>query len=164
VLVGIGLYIRLGILETPVFSRLQQAERLERAPILAVIRQHPVEIALSALARMAEQAPFYIFTAFVFAYTVGKLKVPCDFVLTAVLTASILSFVNRVGGGRRTPRRRRQSLASSGSIGSGDWGRREPKPQTRSSTRRLRRCAWHPPGDLKARIDVAHERMLGRLQ
>lgn len=77
VLVGIGLYIRLGILETP----------------LAVIRQHPVEIALSALARMAEQAPFYIFTAFVFAYTVGKLKVPRDFVLTAVLTASILSFV-----------------------------------------------------------------------
>src|SRR5262249_54861767 len=63
VLVGIGLYIRLGILETPVFSRLQEAERLERAPILAVLREHPTEIVLSALARMAEQAPFYIFTA-----------------------------------------------------------------------------------------------------
>src|SRR5215468_2396384 len=52
VLVGIGLYIRLGILETPVFARLQQSERLERAPILAVLRQHPAEIVLmSALAR-----------------------------------------------------------------------------------------------------------------
>jgi metabolite-proton symporter len=93
VLVGIGLYIRLGILETPVFSRLQQAERLDRTPVLAVLREHPKEILLSAFARMAEQAPFYIFTAFVFSYAIGTLKVPRDFVLTAVLTASVLSFV-----------------------------------------------------------------------
>jgi metabolite-proton symporter len=92
-LVAVGLYIRLGILETPVFSRLQAAERLERTPITGVIRNHPKEILLSALARMAEQAPFYIFTAFVFSYAVGTLKVPRDFVLTAVLTASVLSFV-----------------------------------------------------------------------
>jgi metabolite-proton symporter len=94
VLVGIGLYIRLGILETPVFARLQEAERLERAPILAVLREHPKEIVLSALARMAEQAPFYVFTAFVFSYAVGTLKVPRDFVLMAVLTASVVSFVS----------------------------------------------------------------------
>jgi metabolite-proton symporter len=94
VLVGIGLYIRLGIMETPVFARLQEAERLERAPILAVFREHPTEIVLSALARMAEQAPFYIFTAFVFSYAVGTLKVPRDFVLTAVLTAAVVSFVS----------------------------------------------------------------------
>jgi metabolite-proton symporter len=93
VLVGIGLYIRLGILETPVFSRLQQTERVERAPVLAVLRENPKEIVLSAFARMAEQAPFYIFTAFVFSYAVGTLKVPRDFVLTAVLAASVLSFV-----------------------------------------------------------------------
>jgi MFS family permease len=78
----------------PVFARLQKAERLERAPILAVLREHPKEIVLSALARMAEQAPFYIFTAFVFSYAVGTLKVPRDFVLAAVLTASVVSFVS----------------------------------------------------------------------
>jgi MFS family permease len=93
VLVAVGLYIRLGILETPVFSRLQAAERLERTPVIGVIQQHPREIILSALARMAEQAPFYIFTAFVFSYAVGTLKVPRDFVLGAVLAASVLSFV-----------------------------------------------------------------------
>jgi metabolite-proton symporter len=93
VLVAVGLYIRLGILETPTFARLQAQEQLERAPVPAVLRIHPREIALSALARMAEQAPFYIFTAFVFAYAVGKLQVPRDFVLTAVLVAAVLSFV-----------------------------------------------------------------------
>jgi metabolite-proton symporter len=93
VLVGVGLYIRLGILETPTFTRLQAAERLERAPVPAVLHSHGKEIMLSAFARMAEQAPFYIFTAFVFAYAVNTLKVPRDFILVSVLAASILSFI-----------------------------------------------------------------------
>jgi MFS family permease len=93
VLVAVGLYIRLGILETPTFARLQAQERLERAPVPMVLRNHAREIGLSALARMAEQAPFYIFTAFVFAFAVGTLKVERDFVLTAVLVAAVLSFV-----------------------------------------------------------------------
>jgi metabolite-proton symporter len=94
VLVAVGLYIRLGILETPTFTRIQSDARLERLPVLAVIRDHPMEIILSAFARMAEQAPFYIFTAFVFAYAVGALKISRDFVLIAVLAASVLSFVS----------------------------------------------------------------------
>ena len=41
---------------------------------------------------MAEQAPFYIFTAFIFSYGTGTLHVSRDFLLTAVLVASLLSF------------------------------------------------------------------------
>ena len=36
--------------------------------MLEVIKRQPKEILLSAFARMGEQAPFYIFTAFVFTY------------------------------------------------------------------------------------------------
>src|SRR5262249_55472638 len=75
VLVGVGLWIRLGIMETPIFRRLLAEEKVERTPIMEVIRRHPREIILSALARLAEQAPFYIFTAFIFAYGTGTLKV-----------------------------------------------------------------------------------------
>ena len=85
ILVGVGLYIRLGILETPVFAKLLAERKLERTPMLTVIKRHPKEILLSALARMAEQAPFYIFTAFVFSYGIGTLHVSRDFLLTAVL-------------------------------------------------------------------------------
>ncbi|HET9762238.1 MAG TPA: MFS transporter, partial [Casimicrobiaceae bacterium] len=92
ILVGIGLYIRLRILETPVFSKLIQERRIERTPTLEVIRRQPREIILSALLRMAEQAPFYIFTAFIFAYGTGTLKQSRDFLLIAVLAASVLSF------------------------------------------------------------------------
>ncbi|MET4445598.1 MFS family permease [Bradyrhizobium sp. GM2.2] len=94
ILVGVGLYIRLGILETPVFSRLVAERQVDRTPMLTVIREYPKEILLSAFARMSEQAPFYIFTAFVFSYGIGTLHVSRDFLLTAVLSASVLSFVS----------------------------------------------------------------------
>src|SRR5580693_4246306 len=93
-LVAVGLYIRLGILETPIFRKLVAEQKIERTPMLAVITQQPKAIILSALARMAEQAPFYIFTAFVFSYGTGTLKVSRDFLLFAVLAASVLSFIS----------------------------------------------------------------------
>ena len=94
VLVGIGLWVRLGILETPVFQKLVSEQKIERAPIAEVIRRQPKEIILSALVRMSEQAPFYIFTAFVFSYGTGTLKLSRDLVLSAVLVASLVSFVS----------------------------------------------------------------------
>ena len=92
-LVGIGLWIRLGILETPVFQKLLDEHKTEKAPILEVIKKQPREIILSALLRMSEQAPFYIFTAFVFAYTVGTLKMPRNFILSAVMVAAVIEFL-----------------------------------------------------------------------
>lgn len=93
-LVALGLYIRLGILETPVFARLVAKRQVERAPVLKVLRQMPREIILTALCRMAEQAPFYLFTAFVFAYGTGVLHLERNFLLIAVLAAAMLSFVS----------------------------------------------------------------------
>jgi metabolite-proton symporter len=92
ILVGVGLYIRMGILETPVFAKLLAERKVDRTPMLTVIRRHPKEIVLSALARMAEQAPFYIFTAFIFSYGTETLHVSRNFLLSAVLSASVLSF------------------------------------------------------------------------
>jgi metabolite-proton symporter len=94
ILVAIGLWIRLGIMETPVFTKLVAERKIERTPMLEVIKRHPMEIILSAFARMAEQAPFYIFTAFIFAYGTGTLHVSRDFLLIAVLVASVFSFVS----------------------------------------------------------------------
>src|SRR2546421_5675914 len=92
VLVAIGLYIRLNILETPVFARLISERKIERMPMLEVIKRQPKEIFLSAFLRMGEQAPFYIFTAFIFSYGTTALKAPQNFLLMAVLAASVLSF------------------------------------------------------------------------
>src|SRR5258706_226963 len=50
-------------------------------------------VCLSALLRMGQQSPFYIFTAFVFAYGVGTLHMSRDFILSAVLVASCISLI-----------------------------------------------------------------------
>jgi len=94
VLVGVGLWIRLGILETPVFQKLLDTDKTEKAPIIEVIKKQPKEIILSALLRLSEQAPFYIFTAFIFSYAVGTLHMPRNFILTAVSVAALVSFVS----------------------------------------------------------------------
>jgi MFS family permease len=93
VLVGVGLWVRLGILETPVFRTLIESKLIEAAPILEVIRKQPRRILLSALIRMAEQSPFYVFTTFVFAYATTTLHMTRSFVLSAVLLAAALSFI-----------------------------------------------------------------------
>src|SRR5207248_5885276 len=122
ILVGVGLYIRLGILETPVFSKLVAERKIERAPMLAVIQQYPKEILLSAFARMAEQAPFYIFTAFVFSYGTGTLHVSRDFLLTAVLAASVLSFFSIPFFGYLSDRIGRKNMYMIGAAVTGVFG------------------------------------------
>jgi metabolite-proton symporter len=92
-LVGIGLWIRLGIAETPAFARLAAENRIARAPVSEVIRKQPKQILLSAVVRMSEQAPFYIFATFIFAYATTTLHASRDLVLTAVMTASAMCFV-----------------------------------------------------------------------
>jgi MFS family permease len=67
--------------------------KIEKAPIREVIKKQPREILLSALLRMSEQAPFYIFTAFIFAYAVGTLHMSRDLILAAVMVAACVSFI-----------------------------------------------------------------------
>jgi MFS family permease len=90
ILVVVGLWIRLGILETPVFAKLIAENKIEKAPVIEVIKRQPKSIILSALARLTEQTPFYIYTAFVFAFGVGYLKLSRDLLLNSVIAFSLI--------------------------------------------------------------------------
>ncbi len=122
VLVGVGLYIRLGIMETPIFAKLLAEQKIDRTPMLTVIKEYPKEILLSAFARMAEQAPFYIFTAFIFSYGTGTLHVSRDFLLTAVLAASVLSFVSIPVFGHLSDQIGRKNMYMIGAVVTGVFG------------------------------------------
>jgi MFS family permease len=122
ILVGVGLWIRIGILETPVFKQLVAGNRIEKAPILEVIKKQPRPIILSALLRMAEQAPFYIFTAFIFAYGTGTLKMSRELVLSAVLVASCVSFITIPLSGHISDRIGRRKMYLIGAATTGLFG------------------------------------------
>ena len=122
VMVAIGLYLRLRILETPTFRRLASEKKLSHQPMLEVIREQPGKIILSALLRSAEQAPFYIFTAFVFSYGTSKLGLSREMLLAAVLVAAALSLFSIPFFGHLSDRIGRRKMYLIGAIATGIYG------------------------------------------
>ena len=122
VMVAIGLYIRLGIFETPVFSKVLEQEQRAKAPVLEVIKRQPKQILLTAFARMAEQAPGYIYTAFIFTYGTSVLNQPRDLLLSALLVAAVLGFLWVPVAGYLSDRIGRRRMYTIGAIFSGLYG------------------------------------------
>ena len=89
----VGLYIRLRILETPAFRKVKEEGRIAQAPFADVWVHHWGEIVLSALLRSAEQAPFYIFTTFILAYGVEALGLPLNLLYVALIITAACSLV-----------------------------------------------------------------------
>lgn len=92
-LILVGFFIRMRILETPEFTRIKQEQRVAKAPLGEVIRYYWKEIILSALLRSGEQAPFYLFTTFVLSYGVSTLKIPVNTLYTGIILAALIAFV-----------------------------------------------------------------------
>ena len=119
VMVGVGLYIRLGILETPIFTRIVEERRIERAPVIEVIKRQPKQIILTALCRMAEQGPFYVYAAFVFVYGTKVSGMSRDFLLTAVLVATAVSGITTPLAGHISDRIGRKKMYLIGAVTTG---------------------------------------------
>jgi MFS family permease len=122
IMVGIGLYIRLGILETPIFRKIVAEERVERVPAVEVMKRQPKQVFLSMFARTAEQGPAYIYLAFVFAYGANVLHVQRNFILTSLICAGLLSFVTIPLAGAASDRWGRKRVYIIGSVLTGLYG------------------------------------------
>jgi metabolite-proton symporter len=93
ILIGVGLFIRLRIVETPIFARLKEAKGETQRPILEVLRQQPKDILLAMGMRFAENGPFYIMSVFVLSYGEAHLRLPRSTMLTGVIIASAISLL-----------------------------------------------------------------------
>ncbi len=92
-LVGVGLFIRLQVLETPAFTKVQGTAQVARVPILEVLRSHRRNVLLAAGARFAENVAFYTFSAWILTYITGQLKLDKSVALQGLLAASALELV-----------------------------------------------------------------------
>jgi metabolite-proton symporter len=122
VLMSIGLYIRLRIFETPAFARLAEQGNISSAPTVEVLKRHPREVLLAAASRLAQQTAFYIFTAFIFTYGTQTLGASRDFLLGAVLTASLVSFFTVPFFGWLSDRIGRRRMCAIGTAALGVFG------------------------------------------
>ena len=119
VMVGVGLWIRLGILETPVFQRLLDQQEIAKAPVIEVIRRQPKQILLTMFCRMAEQGPFYVYAAFIFTYGITVLHSSRDFLLAAVMVATGVSVITIPLAGHISDRIGRKRMYLIGAVTTG---------------------------------------------
>jgi MFS family permease len=90
-LIVVGLFIRLRILETPLFAQVKEQKMEVRSPIAEAFRHSTPEILLSAGARFVEQAPFYLFTVFVITYGISKsIHLERGVILNAITIAAVI--------------------------------------------------------------------------
>jgi MHS family shikimate/dehydroshikimate transporter-like MFS transporter len=90
VLCGIGLYVRLRVLESPVFLALKESRQDSRAPLLDVFRHHPREVAIGMGMRFAQNVLFYIYTVFVPGYGEKTLGYTRSTMLGGVMLTSLV--------------------------------------------------------------------------
>ncbi|MBN2910874.1 MHS family MFS transporter [Polycladomyces sp. WAk] len=92
VLIGVGLFIRLRVMETPAFQKVKETGTEAGLPILEVLKAHPKQVLQAMGARFAENGTFYIFSVFVLTYTTEQLGMSKSMVLNGVTIATAAEF------------------------------------------------------------------------
>nr|WP_296068983.1 MFS transporter [uncultured Actinoplanes sp.] len=94
VLLAVGLYVRLRVLESPEFAEVVKSGSVVRRPLLEVVRTEWRTIITSAFVRLGEQAPFYLFTSFVLTYGTKQLGLKRDNLLDDILIAATIGLIS----------------------------------------------------------------------
>ena len=121
VLVAIGLWIRIGILESPVFAKLKEEKKIVKAPVVEVVKQNWREVVLTTLLRTGQLAPYYITTTYILTYGTQVLGLGRAELLNAVSIRSIGSIVMLPLAGHLSDRFGRKRVVGTGCVGTGLW-------------------------------------------
>jgi MFS transporter, MHS family, shikimate and dehydroshikimate transport protein len=89
-LVGIGLFIRLRLSETPAFKRLQREENIARSPLIEVIVKNPRPFLIAVGMKISEVGWVYVLIVFSVFYCTTKLGLPKQLVLNGIVAGAIL--------------------------------------------------------------------------
>ncbi|NTX36663.1 MHS family MFS transporter [Myxococcus sp. CA033] len=119
VLIGMGVFIRLKVAESPIFKARPKQEAAESLPVMDALRQYPRQILLAMGARFAENGFFYIITTFVLSYGTERLGLPRTTLLNGVLIATSVHLVAIPAFGAASDRFGRRPVYLAGAVGCG---------------------------------------------
>ena len=92
-LIGVSLYVRLRVEESPVFRQVAKEQRLVRLPVVETLRTYPRNLLIGVGAHIADTAAVYLFATFTVAYATGTLGIPRSTVLTGVILFGLVVIV-----------------------------------------------------------------------
>jgi len=126
VLVGIGLWVRLQLEESPVFKEARdeiaaKKDQDSHMPILEVVKTYPKEVFIAMGMRMAENISYYIFTIVVLTYATDFADVGTDLILQMLLIGAAFQFLLIPAIGALSDRVGRRPLYLAGAVGVAVW-------------------------------------------
>src|SRR5919197_3029400 len=116
VLVAVGLFVRLRLLESPAFQRVKETRTLAPMPIVDVVRKYPRQVLLAMGMRFAENGTFYILTVFSLVYGAEHLKVSRNTVVWGVAVAGLIGLISIPAYGAWSDRIGRRPLYLAGAT------------------------------------------------
>ena len=116
ILVGVGLFIRLKLMESPAFERVRETKTEAQRPIVDVVRKYPREVLVAMGMRVAENGCFYILTVFVLAYGEEELGLSEGTMLTGVIIAAAIGLLTVPAWGALSDRVGRRPLYLAGAV------------------------------------------------
>ncbi len=121
VLVGVGLWIRLTISESPLFAEVEQSGAKAKMPLVEVLRQHPRELLVAMAARIGTDVAFYTYSLYILTYITGTLDLPRGVGLAAVLIGSALQLALIPAFGALSDRIGRRPVYALGAASAAVW-------------------------------------------
>jgi MFS transporter, MHS family, shikimate and dehydroshikimate transport protein len=90
ILVGIGLFVRLRIMDSPVFQQVKATHTEAKVPLFELLKQYPKDLALALGTRFATDVTFNVINVFVLAYGTQQLGLPRSLLLNAILVGCVV--------------------------------------------------------------------------
>jgi len=116
VLVGVGLYVRLSVEESPVFRALRAARARSSSPIVEVFRERPRALVVASASFIANTAIGYVFLAYLLSYGTSVLKVSRNLMLVVVIVGSVTWLLSIVASAIWSDRIGRRPVYLVGSV------------------------------------------------
>ena len=116
VLIAIGLFIRLRVIESPVFAEVKQTRTVVKAPLVELFRRHPKELFLSLGTRFATDITFNVINVFMLAYGTQQLGLSKTFFLNAILIGCAVELITLPLFGKLSDRIGRRAVYMMGAV------------------------------------------------
>jgi MFS family permease len=104
VLVGVALWLRWNVDETPEFKELKETDGTKKAPVVELLRKAPGRVGVGGFYHLVGQSRVLILTTFMISYVTRVLGLPSSVILTAMTIGAVAQMIMTVVAGRLADR------------------------------------------------------------